>query len=453
MTMRKSQPRRLIDTAEGTLPEPRISALSLKPPVSFHAQHLQPIMLGRDTPPMLQVIIDAEEEFDWSLPFDRRNIAVENLAHQEKAQRIFERYGVRPTYVVDYAVASQEQGYAPLRAIVARDAADIGAHLQPWINPPFDDTQERDGGRHSSFPGNLSPALEHAKLRTLTEAIEQSFGVRPTIYRAGRYGLGPSSFEMLDTLGYEVDASVLPHIDLSDKGGPNFAAIGPEPFWFGGGRKRLGIPLSAGFTGLLARHHRRLDPLVNRPVLEAARMKAVASRFGLFDRVCLSPEGFTLAEQKRLTRYLYARGQRVFNLSYHSPSLLPGSTPYVRDEAQLDQFLAMLEAYIVWFAGELGGCFTTPLEIKALLDARQPGVTLLSTAPASFPARAIPERLHPRIERGDRPSATRRAPLARPTSSARISSLPLSMPLMMTAAISSGRDFVPLTSAVMSVSM
>jgi len=354
------------------VPTPKVAALSLLAPVSFLGQHLQPIALGRDTAPMLQVIVDAEEEFDWSQPFDRRNLAVENLAHQEKAQRIFERYGVRPTYVVDYAVASQEQGFAPLRAIVARDAADIGAHLQPWINPPFDDAQERAEPTRSSFPGNLPPELEHAKLRLLTDAIEANLGVRPTVYRAGRYGLGPSSFEMLDALGYEIDASVLPHIDLSAKHGPNFAAIGPEPFWFGGGRKRLGIPLSAGFTGVFARHHRALDPLMNHRLVEAARVKAAASRFGLFDRVCLSPEGFTLAEQKRLTRHLLARGQRIFNLSYHSPSLLPGSTPYIRDAEQLEHFLDQLEAYLVWFAGELGGRFTTPVEIKQFLDARKP---------------------------------------------------------------------------------
>lgn len=352
------------------LPQPAIGASTLLPPVGFFAQRLTPIKLGRDTPPMLQVIIDAEEEFDWSLPFDRRNIAVENLAHQEKAQRIFERYGIRPTYVVDYAVASQEEGFAPLRAILARDTADIGAHLQPWINPPFDDAHERTEDSRCSFPGNLPPALEHAKLRVLTEAIEANLGQRPRIYRAGRYGLGPASFEMLDALGYEIDASVLPRIDLRDKGGPDFGAIGTEPFWFGTGRKRLGIPLSVGFTGILARHHRVLDPLVNRRLVEATRIKAAASRFGLFDRIGLSPEGFTLAEQKRLTRQLLARGQRLFNLSYHSPSLLPGSTPYVRDGDALERFLECLEAYLVWFAAELGGCFTTPLEIKRLLDDR-----------------------------------------------------------------------------------
>jgi hypothetical protein len=352
------------------LPQPQLRKHTLLKPVGFFGHPLQPIALGRDTPPMLQVIIDAEEEFDWSAPFDRRNIAVENLAHQEKAQRIFERYGVRPTYVVDYAVASQEQGFAPLRAIMARDAADIGAHLQPWINPPFDDAAEEGDRVRSSFPGNLPAALEHAKLRMLTEAIERNLGTRPTVYRAGRYGLGPTSFETLDALGYEIDASVLPRIDLSDKHGPDFTALGTEPFWFGTGRKRLGIPLSVGFTGFMARHHRMLDKLVNHPLVEAARVKAVASRFGIFDRIGLSPEGFTLAEQKRLTRQLLARGQRLFNLSYHSPSLLPGCTPYVRNEDELAQFLDRLEAYLVWFAGELGGCFTTPIEIKRLLEAR-----------------------------------------------------------------------------------
>jgi hypothetical protein len=352
------------------LAQPQVSKHTLLKPVGFFGQTLQPIALGRDAPPMLQVIIDAEEEFDWSQPFDRRNIAIENLTHQEKAQRIFERYGVRPTYVVDYAVASQEQGFAPLRAIMARDTADIGAHLQPWINPPFDDAAEESDRIRSSFPGNLPAELEHAKLRMLTEAIESNLGIRPTVYRAGRYGLGPASFEILDALGYEIDASVLPRIDLSDKHGPDFTAIGPEPFWFGTGRKRLGIPLSVGFTGVLARHHRTLDPLINHPLVETARIKAAASRFGVFDRICLSPEGFTLAEQKRLTRQLLARGQRLFNLSYHSPSLLPGSTPYVRDDEELAQFLERLEAYLAWFAGELGGCFTTPVEIKRLLEAR-----------------------------------------------------------------------------------
>jgi hypothetical protein len=343
-------------------------ALSLAAPVNFFAQRLQPIRLGADAKPMLQVIVDAEEEFDWSQPFDRRNDGVDNIAHQCLAQRIFERYGITPTYVVDHAVASQEKGFAPLRALLQGGSAEIGAHLQPWVNPPFGHGMDD----YHSFPGNLAPELEREKLRTLTEAIERNFGQRPVVYRAGRYGLGPSSFEMLDELGYEIDASVLPGIDLGAKNGPNFAGIGPDPFWFGAGRRRLGIPLSAGYTGILASAHRTLDRVTNWKAVERSRLKAAASRFGLFDRMNLSPEGFTLEEQKRLTRTLIGRGHRVFTLSYHSPSLLPGCTPYVRDVGELDAFLGRLEAYLVWFGGEIGGSFVTPLEIKAALDAGAP---------------------------------------------------------------------------------
>jgi hypothetical protein len=48
-----------------------------------------------------------------------------------------------------------------------------------------------------------------------------------------------------------------------------------------------------------------------------------------------------------------------------------GQTPQQGRQAQLDRFLEMLEAYIVWFASELGGCFTTPIEVKAPLEADQ----------------------------------------------------------------------------------
>ena len=361
---------RLISERQGAVSAPPAVTplVSLGAPVNFFTQRLQPIQLGTDTKPMLQVIVDAEEEFDWSQPFDHRNDTVENITHQFLAQRIFERYGIKPTYVVDYAVASQEKGFAPLRALLQGGGADIGAHLQPWVNPPFGHGMDD----YHSFPGNLAPELEREKLRLLTEAIEQNFGHKPAIYRAGRYGLGPSSFEMLDELGYEIDASVLPGIDLREKQGPNFAAVGPEPFWFGAGRRRLGIPLSASYTGLFAGGHRALNRVTNWKLVERARVKAAASRFGLFDRMNLSPEGFTLAEQKRLTRTMIANGQRVFTLSYHSPSLLPGCTPYVRDTGELDAFLAKIEDYVVWFGGEIGGAFMTPLEIKATLDRAAP---------------------------------------------------------------------------------
>ena len=58
-------------------------------------------------------------------------------------------------------------------------------------------------------------------------------------------------------------------------------------------------------------------------------------------------------------------GQRVFVLSYHSPSLQAGNTPYVRNQRDLDHFIGWIEEYLAFFFGELGGMAATPSCIYA----------------------------------------------------------------------------------------
>lgn len=334
----------------------------------FFDETIVPVSLPPDTPPLLQVIVDTEEEFDWSRPFSRMTTGVRNVAHQLKTQAVFERYGVKPTYVVDYPVASQSVGYGPLRELLADGRCDIGAHLQPWVNPPF----VEDVNYLSSFPGNLPPEIEREKLAVLTGTIERNLGVRPLVYRAGRYGLGSRSLGLLDRLGYEIDASVLPGVDLSRRFGPDFSGFGPQPFRFGDGSRRLGIPLTVGHVGALAGRARTLYPWLDTRPADRLMLKAAASRLRLMERIQLSPEGFTLVEQMRLVRTLLTRGQRVFNLSYHSPSLMPGGAPYVRDADDLAHFLDRLEGLLDFFVNQAKGRFITPLELKRRLDETLP---------------------------------------------------------------------------------
>ncbi len=168
-------------------------------------------------PPVLMVVIDTEEEFDWHLPFDRKNTSVESMRHVEKAQEVFDEFGIRPTYVVDHPVASQETGYSLLREFVSSGRATIGAHLHPWVSPPH----EEGVNSFNSYPGNLSARLEEEKIARLTEQITRTFGARPTIYKAGRYGFGPNTGEILSKLGYEIDLSGFAGFDLSEDGGPD----------------------------------------------------------------------------------------------------------------------------------------------------------------------------------------------------------------------------------------
>ncbi len=45
----------------------------------------------------------------------------------------------------------------------------------------------------------------------------------------------------------------------------------------------------------------------------------------------------------------------MFAISYHTPSLAPGNTQYVRDERELQTFLGWLEGYLEFFFGEMRG--------------------------------------------------------------------------------------------------
>ena len=123
----------------------------------------------------------------------------------DRVQSIFDAYSIRPCYVIDYAVASQKEGVDPLLPIWESERCIIGAHLHPWINPPH--TEEVNA--RNSYPGNLSMSAEHAKLDRLSKEIESSFGEFPRIYKAGRYGVGANTSQILEGLDYDFDLRTL----------------------------------------------------------------------------------------------------------------------------------------------------------------------------------------------------------------------------------------------------
>lgn len=326
-----------------------------------------PARLPADVPPQLLVVVDTEEEFDWSR-FDRANTSVDAMADLHLGQAVCDTHGIVPTYVADYPVVTQRAGQAPLRAFLREGRATVGAHLHPWVTPPFDE----EVCARNSYPGNLPPTLEAAKLRALGDAIERHLGERPRVYKAGRYGIGAATARILEDCGYDVDCSPSPAYDFSGDGGPDYSRCDAQPYWFGRGRRMLCIPTTGAFVGGAARLGPVLWRATSGPMARALRVPGVLSRLGVLSRIRLSPEGFGRSAMVRLTRFLAARGQRVFTLSYHSSTLRPGCTRYVRTAAERTAFLELMNDYFTWFRRDFGGAFTTPLQLRQrLLDAGQ----------------------------------------------------------------------------------
>lgn len=338
-----------------------------KPVSSLDPAFHLPSSAGALPRPMLVTTIDAEEDFDWNGPFIRTASRVTSMRSQHKAHRVFERHGVIPTYLVDYPVASQDEGRGPLRELLQSGQCEVGAQLHPWVTPPFVEVISN----RNSYPGNLPMVVEYDKLLSLTNMLEEAFGSRPRIYRAGRYGFGPNTGEILRHLGYQVDTSIMPRWNYTLQGGPDFRALGADPFWIDRDRTVLEMPISVALVGRAARLGHSVSPALFTHLSERLGVTSAVARLGLIERIRLTPEGIVIDEAKRLVRQMIADGQRVFVMTYHSPSMEPGGTPYVRTEDDLTRFLAWLEEFYDFFTKEIGGQCVSWRDVReALLPAR-----------------------------------------------------------------------------------
>ena len=310
------------------------------------------------TQPVLLVVVDTEEEFDWSAPFSRANTSVSAMKHVGRAHTVFSRYGIKPTYVMDYPVASQSDGVRPLQELFQSGKCAIGAHLHPWVNPPHSEVV----GPAASFTCNLPPDLQADKLRVLVDAVGEQFDRPPRVFKAGRYGIGRATTDILDRMGFQVDNSVCPAMDFTADGGPSFVDFDACPFFLT--PALLECPCTVDFVGWLGPLGASGHRLAETPSLRRMRAVGVLSRLRAVRRIMLSPEGNTVEEMRTLAQVLYQRGLRVFTLSYHSPSLVPGHTPYVRSQKDLERFLACLDEFCEFFMHELKGRTTTAEELR-----------------------------------------------------------------------------------------
>lgn len=280
--------------------------------------------------------IDTEEEFDWRGPFRREGHGLSHVSAIPRFQTFCERLDAHPVYLVDWPIVQDAAAVEVIGDAVRRGAAEVGVQLHPWVNPPF----AEEVSMVNSFAGNLPSALEADKFARLRDAIETAFGTPPLAYRAGRYGLGPHTADLLVRHGIRVDTSVRPLFDYSFQGGPDYIGHPLTPYWVDPARRLLEVPVTSVHAGALS----ALGRWLRRPAARIPRALGALSRLGLLERIPLTPEGVSVAEALRGVDIAVESDLPVLVLSLHSPSLAPGHTPYAATDAAVDTLYGWLEA-------------------------------------------------------------------------------------------------------------
>ncbi|HSQ96249.1 MAG TPA: polysaccharide deacetylase family protein [Croceibacterium sp.] len=274
------------------------------------------------------VTVDTEEEFDWSKPLVREGHGLDHIPRLANFQEFCEGEEIVPIYLVDWPIATSTLAADILRPAIAAGRAEVGVQLHPWVNPPFDEELTL----HNSFAGNLPAELEGAKFKNLRDMIENKFGAVPLIYRAGRYGTGPNTVDVLVQNGIAIDTSVRAKFTYSAGGGPDYRRHPLEPYWLDEEHRVLELPLTTMFWGMLRRQGGWIYPRLWR----APQFGGLLSYLGLLERIPLTPEGVSVDEAIRGIDMAIDDGLPVLVFSFHSPSLRPGHTPYVRTDEDLD---------------------------------------------------------------------------------------------------------------------
>ncbi|MFT3966279.1 MAG: polysaccharide deacetylase family protein [Sphingobium sp.] len=303
------------------------------------------------------LFVDTEEEFDWNAPFDRAATRVSAIRGFAEGQAYFAAAGIRPVYLSDYPILRSDRAVALLGQWLADGTADVGAHLHPWVTPPH----EEEVCAHNSFAGNLAPELERAKLFAQCAYMEERLGRRPIAYRAGRYGIGDATGRALLDAGFRLDCSVRSRFDYRVGHGPDFSGLPLKPYRAGPGHQLIELPLSTAFTGHLRGFGERMHGIVRR----SGKLGGALSRAGLFARVPLTPEGVPARQCVAAIDALIEEDVPVLSFSFHSPTLEPGNTAYVRDADDLAAFYRWWDIVL----DHLDRRSVTPIGLDALMTA------------------------------------------------------------------------------------
>ena len=306
--------------------------------------------------PVFLITIDTEGDDLWSRP---EVVTTKNARHLPRFQALCERYGLKPTYLTNYEMAT-DLAFAEFAADAQkRGAAEIGMHLHAWNSPPAHALTDKDYW-HQPYLYEYPENIIRAKIRAMTNTIEERFG-RPVSHRAGRWAMTPTYARALIDEGYTIDCSVTP--------GASWRRYPGAP-WGRGGSDYTRYPTDAYFLNLDDLSCPGRSPLLEVPMTTRTRrnflLRYIPPALGesrvvtaALDRVApvrwLRPRRGKLSELLALVADIHAQHGDYAEFMLHSSELMPGGSPYFPRASDIDELYGDLERLFSFVAGRFVG--------------------------------------------------------------------------------------------------
>jgi hypothetical protein len=288
-----------------------------------------------NTKPAFLITIDTEGDNLWALP---KTITTENSHYLPRFQELCERYGFKPTWLTNYEMAECPVFCEFGRDDLQRGTGEIGMHLHAWNSPPVINDDPKNQAYLIEYPENIMKA----KIKFMTELLEQRFERKMVSHRAGRWALNSCYVRLLIEHGYLVDCSVTPHVSWSSvMGDPNGS----------GGSDYTTFPTQPYFMDLDRIDHEGNSPLLEVPV-------SIVQGIHIFSPVITSwlrPNGRNLDSMLAILHLACKEQWPCVEFILHSSELMPGGSPTFQTQDSIEALYDDLEALLSKAAGQFLG--------------------------------------------------------------------------------------------------
>lgn len=320
-----------------------------------------PVARRKLTPTFL-VTVDAECDDAWARS---SNFITRNAEYLPRFQDICESYGLRPTYFANFEMATSPVFREFGRTVLRRAAGEIGMHLHAWNSPPIVPLTRDDNSYHPYLTEYTAPIMQE-KINYMTDLLEDTFGVKMTSHRAGRWGLNEVYASILAERGYTVDCSVTPltswaeHLgDPDQHGGPNYTNFPLFPYFMDlsdisrpGNSSLLEIPVTA----------MELRSPKLRTISSRLRKGSVATRVlnRVFPPRCLLvPAEHSSRLLRKAARKSVALRPPCVQFALHSSNLMPNGSPLYRTERDVEKLYSELHKLFSFAKEKMRGATVT----------------------------------------------------------------------------------------------
>jgi hypothetical protein len=293
------------------------------------------------------ITIDTEGDNLWQIS---DKIQTKNAHYIPRFQCLCEKYGLKPTYLVDYEMALSRDFQHFGLDVIGRDAAEIGMHLHAWNSPPVFDLTGNDS-QNKPYLIEYPSGIMFKKIQVLTQLLQDIFDIKIISHRAGRWAFNNQYMGLLKQFNYKTDCSVTPHVtwenmkgDPKGLGGCDYRSFPDFPYFPDNSNiaePREGTFLELPMTIIPQRNWFLLE-MMRKKCEKNARIKTVLNYF-FPEVVWLRPNGRNLPDMVKILERAHDEKWNYVMFMLHSSELMPRGSPTFKTSSSIEKLYRDLE--------------------------------------------------------------------------------------------------------------